>query len=346
MRVQLLLGSIVFFYLVGCSNGFKIQGFPTQATFNQEATAVFTIQSGDPTHFAIVATQSPFPLINLEEVNTIILVIGGRAEETGSAYATFSRGGGNPVTVAAWNLATPGSDISTIQSWQDWQKGWTKDGPQNLPFYVDPSPIFVAASFGMNASSSGPSTPHASDRSTLSTASPSLSTSSRSPSPSETQLGPSKAQPSTSETQAQPNPDATGSTTHTTRTRTIVGSVVGCVAAAFSVFAGWWLCRSKRRSSGTHAPKPLDGDFETVTPYTLSNQHPVSASQKAVPVNRLVQHQGGDGDMTVSEDRNMGQLNMDVYSTLDMISRDLADLRRMVQDSRRLEESLPDYSSQ
>ncbi|KAL0070362.1 hypothetical protein AAF712_002552 [Marasmius tenuissimus] len=131
-------------------------------------------------------------------------------------------------------------------------------------------------------------------------------------------------------------------------TRIIVGSVVA-VAAAILISLGFYCWRRRRKTNDAEEAYQRDEDVRALSPYTLAGPNPGFVPKERsgdVPVSYVVSRQAEDRRTSTPEHQGVDQPNMDVYLRLDMISRDLADLRQMMHDSRGVEESLPEYSSQ
>ncbi|KAJ8093829.1 hypothetical protein PM082_009692 [Marasmius tenuissimus] len=131
-------------------------------------------------------------------------------------------------------------------------------------------------------------------------------------------------------------------------TRIIVGSVVA-VAAAILISLGFYCWRRRRKINHAEETYKRDEDVRALSPYTLAGPNPAFVPKERsgdVPVSYVVSRQAEDRRTSTPEHQGVDQPNMDVYLRLDMISRDLADLRQMMHDSRGVEESLPEYSSQ
>ncbi|KAK1217385.1 hypothetical protein PQX77_019923 [Marasmius sp. AFHP31] len=158
---------------------------------------------------------------------------------------------------------------------------------------------------------------------------------------------------STQSSETQP-PSTPGSSPSTVKARVIAGSVVGCIAAILLMGLALWYRRQKRTREGVQTKRShwqqLDEDAGTVSPYPqVPGPQPAAGLFKlslGAPASWIAGHrvEGHVGETTESE--GTGQPNMDISRRLDLMSRELADLRRMVHDSRAEEESLPDYSSQ
>ncbi|KAK1217393.1 hypothetical protein PQX77_019933 [Marasmius sp. AFHP31] len=108
------------------------------------------------------------------------------------------------------------------------------------------------------------------------------------------------------------------------------------------------LCCWRKRDRNAEGPSERDGNVRAVSPYTLSGPGFGFVTGKHsldVPASYVTPQEAQDYGTDTSENQGVDQPNMNVYVRLDMISRDLADLRRLMHD-RGVEESLPEYSSQ
>ncbi|KAK1217394.1 hypothetical protein PQX77_019934 [Marasmius sp. AFHP31] len=150
---------------------------------------------------------------------------------------------------------------------------------------------------------------------------------------------------------------------------TIIGAVLGALALLILVLLVI-LCYRRRRkhhrdNTSEPAVKPTtvfglccwrkrDRDAEgpplqDVSPCTLAGPGLGFVAEKRsldVPVSDVALHETEDRGTHTPENRGVDQPTMDVYLRLDMMSRDLADLRQLMHDVRGVEESLPEYSSQ
>ncbi|KAL0070365.1 hypothetical protein AAF712_002555 [Marasmius tenuissimus] len=177
-------------------------------------------------------------------------------------------------------------------------------------------------------------------------------------------------------TSAEPNtalPSGTPPVTRKPNVGTIIGAVLGALALLILVLLVILYCRRRRKIHQDKRSKPAvepttafrscfwrrdrdaegscqrDGDAGAVSSYTVAGPGPGSIPEKRcldVPASYVAPQETEDRGTDTPESVGVDQPNMDVYLRLDMMSRDLADLRRMMHDARGLEEALPEYSSQ
>ncbi|KAJ8093828.1 hypothetical protein PM082_009691 [Marasmius tenuissimus] len=130
-------------------------------------------------------------------------------------------------------------------------------------------------------------------------------------------------------------------------TRVIAGSVVAVVAAIL-ILLGFHCWRQRRKTYHAEETYKRDEDDTRVSPYTLANPNPGFVPRKrsgGVSVSYVAPQQTEDRGTSTPEHQGSEQPSMNVYLRLDTMSRDLADLRRMMHNSRGVGGSLPEYSS-
>ncbi|KAJ8093836.1 hypothetical protein PM082_009699 [Marasmius tenuissimus] len=177
-------------------------------------------------------------------------------------------------------------------------------------------------------------------------------------------------------TSAEPStalPSGTPPVTRKPNVGTIIGAVLGALALLILVLLVILYCRRRRKIHQDKRSKPAvepttvfrscfwrrdrdaegscqrDEDAGAVSSYTVAGPGLGSIPEKCcldVPASYVAPQETEDRGTDIPESVGVDEPNMDVYLRLDMMSRDLADLRRMMHDARGLEEALPEYSSQ
>ncbi|KAK1216814.1 hypothetical protein PQX77_020547 [Marasmius sp. AFHP31] len=365
--------------------GFNIEGVPAQVTLNQIATVVWTHEQGDPTSFGLAAAPSPFSISSAILIGSaeaiaqqtgrmtfrfsgnvgtpLFLAVWDTSKESLEAVIRASVApkfkGPTPITIGAQiansQTTTPPSSPTSVRS-------PTTEPPIVRSSTTSPIPRSPATT-DARAPTSG-TTRTTSDSTTVPTSGTSSDASSdaasdtsgitsaiasNSPAASSTLTETATQPPSTS------NPIATSSNRDTVKARIIAGSVVGCIAAILVASLGLWYWRRKRMWERIQIKRghwqPLDDDIETVSPSSQApSSHPPTVSKKLsgettnLPVRREAEGRNEETAET-AESQATDQPNTNLSWRLDLMSRDLAELRRMVHNSRGEEESLPDYSS-
>ncbi|KAJ8093847.1 hypothetical protein PM082_009711 [Marasmius tenuissimus] len=362
MRSRPLLLSFILSFVKN-SAGFNIEGVPAQVALNQLATVVWTHEQGDPTSFGLAAAPTPFSFSSA-------IVIGSAEaipQQTGTMIFRVSKNQEKPLYLAAWDTRKESLEAVIRASAPPIFKGPT---PVTVRVQLansqtptsSSSPTTELSSVRISTASSslsGTTTTEATTRDTASTISdptrvPPSDTSSNSTSTvtSDSPAASSTFTQSSNETQPTSEPIATSSNSDTVKTRIIAGSVVGSLAVIIIASLGLWYWRRKRMWERIQIKRghwqPLDDDVETVSPSSKApSSRPPTVSKKPFddignPATRR-EVEGHEGETTESQATD--QPNVDLSWRLDLMSRDLAELRRMVHNSRGEEESLPDYSS-
>ncbi|KAJ8093846.1 hypothetical protein PM082_009710 [Marasmius tenuissimus] len=317
MRICLRVFFFIVSFLLGHSASLNIEGLPTQATLNQTATVVWARKQEDPTTFALVVAPTLFTQEDVIWAGIVEEPVGG----TSTMSFTLSKDAGKTVTLAAYKYGP--------ESFGDWKQEFMA-GRSNSPFFVYPTPIVIAAIGEQTISPSQ-----------IATISEGLATDGSSANTS--------SQPSKTQSLPGPITGTSSSNFNTSKIRIIVGSVVGFSVVLFMLFGLWcWRRKHKRRRiQPERTNHSVDEDIGTVSsPCPLLGSHPDTTFGRPsadVPAS-LVSQEIEDRGVEMRENQTAGHHTADVHLKLDMISRDLADLRRMMHHSRGTEELLPEYS--
>ncbi|KAJ8093845.1 hypothetical protein PM082_009709 [Marasmius tenuissimus] len=308
MRFRVPLSFVcVLYFLVGYSVGFTLEGIPTQVTLGQKFTATWSLQSQDPTSFLILASRAN-PTVESDFTN--LGATNAASQTTGTMELRFFNYEGATVTLLGWDAGLEG----------DWP-----------PIYKHSPPMVIAAATSQMSRAGTTESRTTSKTDTVRSSEPSTI-------------------PQSSAVDSPSIPTTSSSGSDTGKTPIIAGSVVGSVAAILLVLVSlrWWRRKQcRRQAERTH---PCKDNMETVSPYPLAISDLDTVLEKRivnVPASSVAQRQEEDRTgREGTECQANEQTNIDVYLSLDLMRRELSELRRMMQDSRAAEESLPDYSSQ
>ncbi|KAK1228861.1 hypothetical protein PQX77_008092 [Marasmius sp. AFHP31] len=118
-------------------------------------------------------------------------------------------------------------------------------------------------------------------------------------------------------------------------------------AGRLTTVSGSCCWRRQRNISPTEGSYRQDENVRAVSPYPLAGTDSATKEKRPVKVPlSAARQQAENPEEETPEHQPVAQSGMDVYLSLDVIRRELYELRQMVQDSQSVEESLPDYSSQ
>ncbi|KAK1216813.1 hypothetical protein PQX77_020546 [Marasmius sp. AFHP31] len=340
----------ILYCLFKHSASFKIGGIPTEVTPNQEVTFEWTYDPTDPPKFALAAV---IPTLSSPERVIVITERVSKLEQKGIETFTVPDIKGRTLIVAAFDLgALSPTDIVNF-------------GKNQLPdsFYTYSPSIAIVSTAGSSPSITVQSASPATTRNNTGSTQPSLTTDTMTDQTATRSTQPSSTTATMTDPTAKPN------------IAMIIGAVLGALALVVLIVYAIFCYRRRRKNNRGPSWKPAgrlttgselgcwrrqrdvnhtegsyqrDENVRAVSPYPLAGTVPETTKEEH-PINiplSVARQQVENPRGEAPDHQPVGQSGMDVYLSLDIMRRELYELRRMVQDSQGVEESLPDYSSQ